>query len=190
MYEEDFERQREILRRSNRTVPAILTFSVYQFFYRFTLPKRFGVEMVGQMFFALIQDKAPQRTWLFLISVGKLKDTYSLKSSKERGLGVPKNLKVPSIILRLLCLIPAIIGSFHNLTRAWYVPPLDNTGLFENKSTPLIHSVALLWSLLAGYWSWILTTSMLKRWLHHYELNSAIVEYELKSIYQVNYPKE
>ncbi|KAI7862153.1 galactosyltransferase-domain-containing protein [Spinellus fusiger] len=28
---------------------------------------------------------------------------------------------------------------------------------------------------LAGYWSWILTTSMLRRWLYHYELSSAIV---------------
>ncbi|KAI8878107.1 hypothetical protein K501DRAFT_33980 [Backusella circina FSU 941] len=36
--------------------------------------------MVGQMFFALIQDKAPQRTWLFLISVGELKDAYSVKT--------------------------------------------------------------------------------------------------------------
>jgi hypothetical protein len=29
--------------------------------------------------------------------------------------------------------------------------------------------------MLAGYWSWILTTSMMRRWLYHYELSNAIV---------------
>ncbi|RUP48353.1 galactosyltransferase-domain-containing protein [Jimgerdemannia flammicorona] len=28
---------------------------------------------------------------------------------------------------------------------------------------------------LAGFWSWILTTSMMRRWLYHYELSNAIV---------------
>lgn len=29
--------------------------------------------------------------------------------------------------------------------------------------------------MLAGFWSWILTTSMLRRWLYHYELSNAVV---------------
>jgi uncharacterized membrane protein len=29
--------------------------------------------------------------------------------------------------------------------------------------------------LLAGYWSWILTTSMMKRWLYHYEIKHAVI---------------
>ncbi|RCH95381.1 hypothetical protein CU097_010604 [Rhizopus azygosporus] len=54
-------------------------------------------------------------------------------------------------------------------------PTVDHSGLFQHKSTPFVHLVALLWCILSGYWSWILTTSMLRRWLHRYELGSAIV---------------
>lgn len=93
--------------------------------------------------------------------------------------------------LRLLCLIPAFIGAWTNISKASSRAEFDSTGLFENKSTPLIHNVALLWvslvynhitlanfwlqCILSGYWSWILTTSMLKRWLHHYEFHSAVI---------------
>ncbi|OBZ85643.1 Beta-1,3-galactosyltransferase 5 [Choanephora cucurbitarum] len=93
---------------------------------------------------------------------------------KERGitsLNVPKRFQMPIMALRSLCLIPSAIGIYNNLVDTFITPSSD---IFKNKSTPLIHSTALLWCLLAGYWSWILTTSMLKRWLHHYELGNAI----------------
>lgn len=47
--------------------------------------------------------------------------------------------------LRLLCLIPAFIGAWNNISKASSRVEYDSTGLFENKSTHLIHNVALLW---------------------------------------------
>lgn len=47
--------------------------------------------------------------------------------------------------LRLSCLIPAGLGVFNNITKAYSRTELDDTGLFQNKSTPLIHNVALVW---------------------------------------------
>lgn len=49
------------------------------------------------------------------------------------------------MVLRLLCLIPASIGAYNNITKASSRAEFDDTGIFENKSTPLIHHVALLW---------------------------------------------
>lgn len=75
---------------------------------------------------------------------------HGIPSSKERGhnsssLNVPSNYRMPIMILRLLCLIPATIGAYNNISRASSGAEYDDTGLFENKSTPLIHNVALLW---------------------------------------------
>ncbi|KAI9472232.1 MAG: galactosyltransferase-domain-containing protein [Benjaminiella poitrasii] len=101
-------------------------------------------------------------------------------STKERGslssFNVPRRFHLPILLLRLLCLIPAVIGVYNNLVHSSSASSFnDHSGFFQHKSTPLIHKVALLWCVLAGYWSWILTTSMLRRWLYHYELSSAIV---------------
>ncbi|KAI7852559.1 hypothetical protein BDC45DRAFT_182140 [Circinella umbellata] len=106
--------------------------------------------------------------------------TPSLPSFRQRSLSlssfnVPRRLHLPLILLRLLCLIPAGFGLIRSTTRAWSQPLYDETGIFKNKTTPLIYSVALLWCVLAGYWSWILTTSMLRRWLYHYEISNALV---------------
>jgi hypothetical protein len=51
------------------------------------------------------------------------------------------------MILRLLCLIPASVGAYNNISKASSLSTLspDHSGLFETKSTPLIHNVALLW---------------------------------------------
>ncbi|GAN07125.1 beta-1,3-galactosyltransferase 6-like [Mucor ambiguus] len=107
--------------------------------------------------------------------------THGIPSAfKERGplssasINVPRRLRLPILLLRLLCLVPSIIGVYNNILHS-SIQSSEHSGLFENKSTPLIHKVALLWCILAGYWSWILTTSMLKRWLHYYEISSAIV---------------
>ncbi|KAI8090255.1 galactosyltransferase-domain-containing protein [Gilbertella persicaria] len=105
--------------------------------------------------------------------------TGAASFSKERGsissLNIPKRFQLSFMILRLLCLIPSSVGVYRNLFDVSYSHNDFSLSLFQNKSTPLIHHVALLWCLLAGYWSWILTTSMLKRWIHHYEIGSAIV---------------
>jgi hypothetical protein len=60
-------------------------------------------------------------------------------------LNVPQSYHMPIMILRLLCLIPASIGAYNNMMKASSRIEFDATGLFENKSTPLIHNVALLW---------------------------------------------
>ncbi|RCI02481.1 UDP-Gal betaGal beta 1,3-galactosyltransferase, polypeptide 6, partial [Rhizopus stolonifer] len=103
------------------------------------------------------------------------------RDNLERGslssFNVPRQYHLPISLLRLLCLIPATVGVFNNVRGALLSQPItDSTGLFQHKSTPLVHWVALLWQcILAGYWSWTLTTSMLRRWLHHYELSHAMV---------------
>ncbi|KAI9265573.1 galactosyltransferase-domain-containing protein [Sporodiniella umbellata] len=104
----------------------------------------------------------------------------SSPDSLERGslatFNVPRQYRLPISLLRLLCLIPAILGGLNNIRGTTLSQPIgDSTGLFQHKSTPLVHWVALLWCILAGYWSWTLTTSMLRRWLHHYELSHAVV---------------
>ncbi|KAI8138019.1 galactosyltransferase-domain-containing protein [Fennellomyces sp. T-0311] len=99
----------------------------------------------------------------------------STRALSLSSLNVPRRFHLPIFLLRLLSLIPAGFGLLRNTTRAWSQPLYDETGIFENKTTPLINSVALLWCILAGYWSWILTTSMLRRWLYHYELSNALV---------------
>ncbi|CAO3696956.1 unnamed protein product [Rhizopus stolonifer] len=104
----------------------------------------------------------------------------STRDNLERGslssFNVPRQYHLPISLLRLLCLIPAAVGVFNNIRGALLSQPITHsTGLFQHKSTPLVHWVALLWCILAGYWSWTLTTSMLRRWLHHYELSHAMV---------------
>lgn len=71
-----------------------------------------------------------------------------ISSSKDKGsasLNVPQKYQLPILSLRLLCLIPAFIGAWTNISKASSRAEFDSTGLFENKSTPLIHNVALLW---------------------------------------------
>ncbi|KAI8988804.1 galactosyltransferase-domain-containing protein [Pilobolus umbonatus] len=105
--------------------------------------------------------------------------SHDIHSVKERSslstIQVPKPYQIPVMILRIFCLLPAVIGIYNNLSKSWTYNSYDNTGVFENKSTPLVHNVALLWCVLGGYWSWIFTTSMLKRWLYYYEIHSALV---------------
>ncbi|KAI7905645.1 uncharacterized protein BX663DRAFT_288986 [Cokeromyces recurvatus] len=104
--------------------------------------------------------------------------THGLSASiKEKGslstFNVPRRFHLPIALLRLLCIIPALIGVYNNITTPFTND--DYSGLFQHKSSPLTHKVALLWCILAGYWSWVLTTSMLRRWLYHYEISSTIV---------------
>ncbi|CAO3591932.1 unnamed protein product [Absidia cylindrospora] len=53
------------------------------------------------------------------------------------------------------------------------VMPVESIYLYNTKSD---YWVATLWCALAGYWSWILMTSMIREWLYHYEVNNAIIQ--------------
>ncbi|CAO3630395.1 unnamed protein product [Cunninghamella echinulata] len=106
--------------------------------------------------------------------------TPHLPSYRRRALSlsffnVPRRYHLPITILQYLCLVPASIGFINHLSHAISPPLYDATRLFNIKSTPLIYYVAILWCLLAGYWSWILTTSMTRRWLYQYEVSSVVI---------------
>jgi hypothetical protein len=72
------------------------------------------------------------------------------------------------MLLRLLCLIPASIGVYNNITKASSRAEFDDTGLFENKSTPLIHNVALVWVLIYFHHSFSFT--------HYHFFSSAFLQ--------------
>ncbi|KAG2222244.1 hypothetical protein INT45_010657 [Circinella minor] len=104
----------------------------------------------------------------------------ALPSFRQRGLSlsslnVPRRYHLPIILLRTLCLIPSVLGTLYNTQAAWGVPIRDSGGAITLKSTESDYWVANIWCVLAGYWSWILTTSMMRRWLYHYEISNAIV---------------
>ncbi|ORX49142.1 hypothetical protein DM01DRAFT_1309198 [Hesseltinella vesiculosa] len=91
------------------------------------------------------------------------------------SLNVPRRYKIPVILLRGLSLIPALLGFSYNSKSAWRVAERDAGGavfLYNNQPD---YWVATLWCALAGYWSWVLMTSMIRRWLYHYEVNHALV---------------
>ncbi|KAI9498277.1 galactosyltransferase-domain-containing protein [Zychaea mexicana] len=104
----------------------------------------------------------------------------ALPSFRQRGLSlsslnVPRRYHLPIILLRTLCFIPSVLGTLYNTQQAWGVPIRDSGGAITLKSTESDYWVASIWCVLAGYWSWILTTSMMRRWLYHYEISNAIV---------------
>ncbi|KAL7319786.1 hypothetical protein PS15m_002879 [Mucor circinelloides] len=91
------------------------------------------------------------------------------------SLNVPRRYEVPVAILRATSFVPATLNVMHNLKTAWRVPLRDAGGPLAIQTTQAEYYVAVLWCILAGYWSWILTTSMMKRWLYHYEIKHAII---------------
>ncbi|KAI8065255.1 galactosyltransferase-domain-containing protein [Gongronella butleri] len=102
-----------------------------------------------------------------------------LPSFRRRALSlssfnVPRRYHTPIFVLQAMCLVPALLGFFHQFSRAWNPPTFDPTHLFHVKSTPLIYYVSILWCLLVGYWSWILTTSMARRWLYRYQVTNVM----------------
>ncbi|KAI9313646.1 galactosyltransferase-domain-containing protein [Dichotomocladium elegans] len=104
----------------------------------------------------------------------------ALPSFRQRGLSlsslnVPRRYHLPLILLRTLSLIPSVLGIFYNTQSACNVPLRDSGGALLLQSTQSDYWTANIWCALAGYWSWILTTSMMRRWLYHYEISSAIV---------------
>ncbi|CEP16481.1 hypothetical protein [Parasitella parasitica] len=81
-------------------------------------------------------------------------------------LDVPRNSKIAIDALRTLSLLPTFLGFLYNSKQALYVPLRDAGGAVILQSSQCA---------LAGYWNWILTTSMMRRWIFHYEISSAIV---------------
>ncbi|GAA5811390.1 hypothetical protein MFLAVUS_004825 [Mucor flavus] len=91
------------------------------------------------------------------------------------SLNVPRRYEIPVAILRALSCVPATLNIFYNLKASCQIPSRDAGGPLTIQTTQLEYYVAILWCVLAGYWSWILTTSMMKRWLYHYEIKHAII---------------
>ncbi|KAI8088650.1 galactosyltransferase-domain-containing protein [Halteromyces radiatus] len=91
------------------------------------------------------------------------------------SLNVPRRYSIPVILLRALSLIPSLLGFTYNTKATWHVDERDAGGAIYLSNTKANYFVATLWCALAGYWSWILMTSMTRRWLYHYEVNNAIV---------------
>ncbi|KAI9306713.1 galactosyltransferase-domain-containing protein [Cunninghamella echinulata] len=103
-------------------------------------------------------------------------DTHPIFRNKAlSSLNVPRRYRLPVILLRALSLIPCLLGFTYNTKAAWNVDERDAGGAIYLYNTKRDYWVATLWCALAGYWSWILMTSMIRRWLYHYEVNNAIV---------------
>ncbi|OZJ05621.1 hypothetical protein BZG36_01506 [Bifiguratus adelaidae] len=58
---------------------------------------------------------------------------------------------------------------------SFHVGQRDSGGATVLRSSKLDYYVAALWCVLAGYWSWVLAMSMMRRWLYHYELSNALI---------------
>ncbi|KAI9485742.1 MAG: galactosyltransferase-domain-containing protein [Benjaminiella poitrasii] len=91
------------------------------------------------------------------------------------SLNVPRRYELPVAILRTLSFIPAILNGIHNLQHAWNVPVRDAGGPLMIQTTQTEYYIAVLWCILAGYWNWVLATSMMKRWLYHYEIKHTVI---------------
>ncbi|KAI8327299.1 galactosyltransferase-domain-containing protein [Choanephora cucurbitarum] len=97
------------------------------------------------------------------------------KTLSLSDLNLPRGAKITIDALRTLSLIPSFIGFLYNSQQALHVPFRDAGGAIILQSSQIDYIVASFWCALAGYWNWILTTSMMRRWIFHYEISSAIV---------------
>ncbi|OZJ03911.1 hypothetical protein BZG36_03275 [Bifiguratus adelaidae] len=94
-------------------------------------------------------------------------------------LNVPRRFHLPIIALRGLSSLPALVGIGHNLGGMFGQPVAYTQGdgplPYDLRSVGSDYWIATLWCVLAGYWSWIFTTSMTRRWLYHYEISNAVI---------------
>ncbi|KAI9485177.1 MAG: galactosyltransferase-domain-containing protein [Benjaminiella poitrasii] len=97
------------------------------------------------------------------------------KTLSLSDLNVPRKSKIAIDALRTLSLIPSFLGFIYNSKQALQVPLRDAGGAIILQSSQVDYVIASFWCALAGYWNWILTTSMMRRWIFHYEMGSAIV---------------
>ncbi|KAL0081599.1 galactosyltransferase-domain-containing protein [Phycomyces blakesleeanus] len=87
---------------------------------------------------------------------------------------VSRQCRLLILLLHILSLSPALLGIIYNIKAAYDVPNRDAGGPLVLGNTQTDYWVANLWCVLAGYWSWTLSTSMIRRWLYHYEIINAI----------------
>ncbi|ORE10492.1 hypothetical protein BCV72DRAFT_21519 [Rhizopus microsporus var. microsporus] len=97
------------------------------------------------------------------------------KTLSLSDLNLPRRSKITVDALRTLSLFPSVLGWAYNWQQALQVPLRDAGGAAILQSSQLDYVVASFWCALAGYWNWILTTSMMRRWIYHYEIENAIV---------------
>ncbi|KAG0738350.1 hypothetical protein G6F57_006052 [Rhizopus arrhizus] len=97
------------------------------------------------------------------------------KTLSLSDLNLPRRSKITVDALRTLSLLPSIFGWAYNWKQALQVPLRDAGGAVILQCSQLDYVVASFWCALAGYWNWILTTSMMRRWIYHYEITNAIV---------------
>ncbi|RCH97655.1 Beta-1,3-N-acetylgalactosaminyltransferase 2 [Rhizopus stolonifer] len=97
------------------------------------------------------------------------------KTLSLSDLNLPRRAKITIDALRTLSLIPSFLGFLYNSRQALQVPFRDAGGAVVLQSSQIDYIVGSFWCALAGYWNWILTTSMMRRWIFHYEISSAIV---------------
>ncbi|CAO3702413.1 unnamed protein product [Rhizopus stolonifer] len=88
---------------------------------------------------------------------------------------VPRRYQIPVAVLRSTCLLPVLFYIHHYWKAASLVPLRDAGGPRLIQTTQTEYYVAILWSMLTGYWSWILSTSMMSRWFYQYEMKQAII---------------
>ncbi|KAI8084013.1 uncharacterized protein B0P05DRAFT_41190 [Gilbertella persicaria] len=91
------------------------------------------------------------------------------------SLNVPRRYQIPTTVLRASSCLPALVNVIYNLKQAWQIAYRDAGGAIVLQTTQLDYYIAILWCLLAGYWSWILVTSMMVRWLYHHEIKQAMM---------------
>ncbi|KAI9256916.1 galactosyltransferase-domain-containing protein [Sporodiniella umbellata] len=97
------------------------------------------------------------------------------KTLSLSDLNLPRHSKITVDALRTLSLLPSFFGWVYNWKQALQVPLRDAGGAVILQCSQLDYVVASFWCALAGYWNWILTTSMMRRWIYHYETGNAIV---------------
>ncbi|KAI8354190.1 galactosyltransferase-domain-containing protein [Blakeslea trispora] len=97
------------------------------------------------------------------------------KTLSLSDLNLSRKAKITIDALRTLSLIPSFLGFLYNSQQALHVPFRDAGGAVILQSSQIDYIVASFWCALAGYWNWILTTSMMRRWIFHYEISNAIV---------------
>ncbi|KAI9271415.1 galactosyltransferase-domain-containing protein [Sporodiniella umbellata] len=87
---------------------------------------------------------------------------------------VPRRYQMPVAMLRASCFLPALFYTYQYWKLASLVPLRDAGGPRLIQITQTEYYVAILWSTLAGYWSWVFGTSMMNKWFYQYEFKQAI----------------
>ncbi|KAI8379801.1 uncharacterized protein BYT42DRAFT_645008 [Radiomyces spectabilis] len=99
--------------------------------------------------------------------------SFRQKRNSFSNLNVPRRFHIPLLLLRAFCLLPYVFGVFHNTKAAWSIVERDAGGALVLQSSATDYWLANGWCVLAGYWCWILTTNLMRRWLYLYSVANA-----------------